>query len=362
MAGDDNETSEETPAETSATPTDAKGKPASALPPRVERALARAREAAQADRARKEGRWLAIVPLTVGALLLLLLMPRSTTPDSVPLPRTDMRVLRAVERADDARAAAGEAAPLPGDIRALGDAIRAVNRLEAHPEEEAALVDARRALTSAVADVVSRPDFDEDLLVLRAVETRRFVDAVAHWEKTGESTPDLAELGGSFIQKSADAGWVSGRKIALDESQRRVAFKTVWNALVGLETRPSLALTLDEQRELYAFYLTHPRVAEMFRLGAETRLRAATTPDACATARADVARQKQLWLAEKIKRLGDIDPTYPTAYALGVAYYRATRYDLAAESFTSYLDAHRDGPYAIRARNHLKASLAATSF
>ena len=41
------------------------------------------------------------------------------------------------------------------------------------------------------------------------------------------------------------------------------------------------------------------------------------------------------WRAEKIKRLGTIDPSYPTAYALGVVYFRAARYDLSADSFTA---------------------------
>ena len=35
------------------------------------------------------------------------------------------------------------------------------------------------------------------------------------------------------------------------------------------------------------------------------------------------------------------------------------RYDASAEAFRAWLDKHPDGPYSLRARNHLKAALAA---
>src|SRR6187402_3652469 len=63
------------------------------LPGRVEQALERARAAAKADRERKDGRWLALVPVVIGVIFLALLMPHSTTPDAVPLPSLDRRVL-----------------------------------------------------------------------------------------------------------------------------------------------------------------------------------------------------------------------------------------------------------------------------
>ena len=65
------------------------------------------------------------------------------------------------------------------------------------------------------------------------------------------------------------------------------------------------------------------------------------------------------WRADKIRRFGDIDPTYPTGYALGVAYYRAGRQDLSVEQFRNWVQMHPDGPYSLRAKNHLKAAFAA---
>ena len=348
MAGDDNETNEKP------------RKDASALPPRVERALARAREAAKADRARKGGRWLALFPAVVALLLLLLMMPRATLPDAVPLPFADERVLRDVARSDDARAAAAETTRLPADILVVGTAIRGLNGAEARGADDVQMLDARRQLDGALRELARREDVVSDLISLRAVQTRHFLDAVASWEKSGETSEDFIDLAASFVQRASDAGWVSGRRVLLSDTERRVMFKTVWNVLAGFDTKPALAVTLDEQRALFAFYIRHPHPAESSRFALEADRRAATTPEACARVNRDHHRQSELWLADKLKKLGDIDPTYPVGYALGVAYYHAGRFELSADAFTTFIGAHPDGPYTLRARNHLKALLSAS--
>jgi hypothetical protein len=329
------------------------------LASRVERVLAEARAAAKADHARKEGRWLAVFPITVGALLLLLLMPRASAPEAVPLPRVDARVVAAIERADDARARSAEVERLPGYALAVGTALRALNALDAKGGDELARIDGRRRLASAVGDVPAVPEADAALLTLRGLQVRRFVDALAHWEATGDSNDDLVELGGAFVDRTREAGWIGeGRQILMDEMARRVAFKVMWNALVGVDRRPSFALSLDEERALYGFYIQHPRPAEAQRMSLASELERATTPEECARARADRDRLLETWRIDKIRKLGAIDPSYPTAYALGVAYYRLGRHDLATEAFSSFLAAHPDGSYSLRAKNHLKAALA----
>ena len=330
-----------------------------ALPPHIEKALARAREAAKADRERKGGRWLAVFPLSVAVILMLLMMPRATVPEAVPLPRADVRALAGIARADDGRAAAAEAERLPTDVLAVGTALRVLNGAEARGVDELGMVDARRQLDGALRDLAPRKDAAADLIALRSLQTRRFLDALARWEATGESSEDFVDLAASFVQRAGDAGWVVDRKIILTDTERRVMFKTVWNVLAGIDTNPELALTLDEQRALYAFYIDHPRPPESRRLSLETQRSAATTPEACARANVEQRRQAELWRADKIKKLGAIDSSYPTAYALGVAYYRAGRFNLSADAFTMFIGQHPDGPYALRARNHLKAALVA---
>jgi hypothetical protein len=309
---------------------------------------------------RRQGRWLVVIPLSLAAILLLLMMPRSTEPDEIPLPRVDARVIRAIEAADDARAAAAERERLAGYILAVGSAFRAINALDLQSSgDETEKIDARRQLESAVRDLPHHEGVEGELLSLRALQVRRFVDAIASWEATGATTTDLKELGGTFVQRIEDAGWVVGGRVLFEQTSLRVAFKLVWNTLVGVDNRPAFALTLDEQRALYTFYLEHPRPPEAYRASLALDREAATTPEACARVNREHARQLEVWRAEKIKRLGAIDPAYPTGYALGVSYYRAGRYELASEAFATFAAAHKDGPYALRAKNHLKAALLA---
>src|SRR5262249_54810325 len=154
------------------------------------------------------------------------------------------------------------------------------------------------------------------------------------------------------------AGWAVNRRVLLSEGQRRVAFKTVWNSLVGVDKRPAFAITLDEQRDLYSFYFTHPHPADSHRRSLATQRRHAEAPEACVRADAEERRQSAIWLADKIKKLQMIDPAYPATYALGVAYYHGGRYDLSIEAFNAFINAHPDGCYALRAKNHLRAALA----
>lgn len=346
MAADDNEKSSKTPPK----------RPV--LPPRVEQALVRAREAAKADRERKGGRWLALVPAAIGIVVLLLMMPRATAPDTVPLPLPNERVLADIARTDDARAASAETERLPSDILAVGTATRALNGAEARGADDAEMFAARQALDAALRSLARREEVAAELVSLRAIQLRRFLDAVARWESTGETNDDFVDLAASFVQRAADAGWTDGRRVLLTETERRVMFKTVWNVLTGLDAVPEAAVTVDEQRALYRLYLQRPHPPESRRLALESQRRAATTPEACARASAEERRYTELWRVEKIKKLGTIDPTYPTAYALGVAYYRAGRFELSADAFTAYIGQHPDGPYALRAKNHLKAALA----
>jgi hypothetical protein len=287
------------------------------------------------------------------------MMPRATAPEAIPLPVVDQRQLAQVARADDARAAAAEAKRLPSDVLALGSAFRELSKVDARGGDEVELTAARRHADIALRELNPRPELDDDLLALRALQTRHFLDAVARWEATGEKTTDLAELGGNFIERNEEAGWIVGRRVLLSEAQRRTAFKTVWNALAGVDSRRAFALTLDEQRDLYSFYLGHPHAPDSRRTLFATQRRDAKTPEACARVNAEEGRQAELWRAEKIKRLAAVDPSYPAAYALGVAYYRAGRYDLSAEAFTAFIGAQPEGAYSLRAKNHLKAALAA---
>ncbi len=342
------------------------------LPPHVERALAEARQkSARAEPALgrerphvakpKESRGLAIVPVVVCVLLLALMMPRAAAPESFPLPRVDERELSRISEGDRALAEKARAERLPPELLAVGSAFRAAQRVEANPaHEEDAAVNARTELNDALRVLRQRDPSMDGLVALRAVQLEAFVDEVARFETTGETTRELHELGGAFVERMRSVGWVVGTKLVPDERQLRVAYKAMWNAVVGDLTK-GLALGLDEQRVLYTLYLERPHPPESRRAELEAERRVAKTEAECLRAASSARRATEAWRAEKIRQLGRIDASYPTDYALGVAYYRQEQYDLAVGAFRSWIDAHPDGPLSLRARNHLKAAIRAAA-
>lgn len=328
----------------------------------MQRALAEARAAVDEDRARKGGRWLALVPVTIAVVLFLLMMPWATEPEAVPLPAVDEAKNAATRREDIARADWAEANRLPDDILAVGTALRGLNTAISKGGDEEARFDARHRLDAALQNVWSgaKPDeAAENMLRLRAVQTKRFVDEVVRYESSGQVSTELVDLAGGFVDRMAEAGWLDGKRLVLSDSQRRAAYKTMWNAATGLETAPPFRLTLDEQRALYSLYLQHPHPPESRRSELDAQRRAASTPEACSRAVDAERRSREGWRIEKIQKLRELDPSYPADYALGVAYYRAGQLDLSVRAFRTFVDEHHDGPLSLRARNHLKYTLVA---
>lgn len=307
----------------------------------------------------KESRGLALVPVSVAAMLLALMMPRATKPDVVPLPAIDERVLEAVVTADRARAGRARAERLPADVLALGSAFRAMQAADAAKADEVTVAKVRQDLDVAAQVVRARGESLAAVVDLRATQLEGFLAEVRAFEASGEVSRELEELGGSFVERMRSAGWIEGRRPVADEAQLRAAYKTMWNGLVGELTREQ-ALTLDEQRALYSLYLAHPHAPEANRAEILAERRDARTAADCERAAASERRLVEKWREGKIRQLGRIDSSYPTDYALGVSYFRAEQYDLSARAFRAWVDAHPDGAYALRAKNHLKAAVDAS--
>lgn len=313
--------------------------------------------------AARSGRWLALVPVGMAAIMLALVMPRSAAPHDVPLPAVDARALARIERDDSARAAAARETRLPDEVLAVGTAFRAFQRKQATAAGADEIMAARTTLDHTlgllVGDGRDRAAAFDRLVSLRAVQLESFLAEVARFEATGAVSDELVDVGGAFIERMRSAGWVDGQRVLLTPAERRATFKIVWFTIVGSGSIPTLSPTLDEQRALYTLYLTRPHAPEAQRASFAVQRRDATTAEDCARVDLHERLAAEAWRADKIKRLGEIDPTYPTAYALGIAHYRAARYDQSVDAFRAWLEAHPDGPYALRARNHLKAALVA---
>lgn len=302
-------------------------------------------------------RWLASVPLVVALVGGALLLPRPAVPDAVPLPAVDEGAFAAIVKDDAARAARARAEGLPGDVREFGTLVREFNHREATDDDATRIASARTALDRALPALVA-PGADP-LKTLRAVQLEAFLNEARAFERTGQASDELVALAGPFVERMRAVGWCRGAEILLTEEERRVAYKLAWNGVAGVDRRADFALSLDEMRVLYGLYLRLPHAPEP-QIRAFAAARAGAKDDAaCAALTAGERLAAESWRLERIGRLAGIDPTYPVAYAKGIAQYRLGKFLAAGDAFESHLRDHPDGPYTIKARNFLRAAMIA---
>jgi hypothetical protein len=301
--------------------------------------------------------WLALVPMGVALVLGLLLLPRRATPEEVPLPIADRRHLAAAVAADHELAERARRDPLAAPVRALGSAIRDFHALEARGAQGKDLYEARLAVDRAIAEAVAGgPD---PMLELRAVELEQFLAEIERFEATGEQTPELQALAGGFIPSLVADGWCDGRTLAPGRDALRVMFKQMWTSFLHLDGDARFEPTLDEERALYAFYLSHAHAPRGAREAVAAARRGARDARSCAAIDENERATVEAWRLERIARLAAIDPSYPAAYARGVASYHKGDFRTSAQAFRAWLTDHPDGPLALRAQNYLRDAVAA---
>ncbi|WP_437787737.1 hypothetical protein [Sorangium sp. So ce1097] len=306
----------------------------------------------------------------------ILAVPRSVEPAELPLPLADARALAQARDADAARAREAELRGLDAEVRALGSAIRAFGVVDADADPtEAELVAARKRVLDAVGPALAQGD--EAVLRLRAYQMSSFIREVRRFEATGEESDELRELGGNFLGLLRRSAWlgrrgerprggVEARRVAMDGAVLGVLFKKRWGAISGIQREP-FAPSLDEERALFKFLLSHPvgaaRGAQDLAAppAAAARVDPAGEPRPSSTAAAprgvEARRAQERYRLKKIDELAALDPSYPRHLARGVALYRLGRFAQSAEAFRSHLDQHPDGAHTLRAQNYLRAAL-----
>ena len=267
-----------------------------------------------------------VVGLTVIAAALA--APRATDPDVLPLPVPDRGVLRRVKETTDERAREAHATGLSYDVRAVGEAMRRCGAatVEGKGVPDNVIGEVRMAVRMA-----RERKSERGLLALLALQTELFVAATHAYEKSGQPSTELAELGGDFLALAKQNGWFEGRKLVLDDDERAALFRVRWTELAGLRGEAAFAPTLDEYRAYYGLHLRN--------LGGASRERSDRAFSA-------------------VRALEKRDPSYPGAFARGVLYYRVGLFQEAADAFGAHLARHPDGPWTLRAKNHVLAALA----
>jgi hypothetical protein len=284
-----------------------------------------------------------LVAVVVAGAAVALTAPRAVEPRELPAPIVDERSLAETARADDERAALAEQQGLNPDVREVGTELRQYNAAAAE-RREADLVASRRRLLAAVAKALEGRE--RELLAMRAYQTRRFLEELRAWQQTGTASRELIELGGDFVETMLRNGWCDGseRRLLADDRVLRIFFKQRWNSVTGADAGV-FALTRDEDRLRLAFFLQRPWV--------DREEPPPSTP--IERVRWEASRNRKRLTT--IDRLAQIDPSYPADLARGVVLYRTNQLPGAAEAFRRQLERSGEGPYVLRARNYLKATL-----
>ena len=202
------------------------------------------------------------------------------------------------------------------------------------------------------------------------MQEEEFLAVVHRFESSAVQTPELDELGGTFVRSLMRVGWcreANGAiarwpphgqrlKVLLDEGERRAAFKVTWTKVVGLEARSEFALSLDENRALYRFYFSHPHAPESQEAALAAARLQSKNDETCAKIDDGERTAALYWLLAKLKDYEAVDPSYPFDYARGIALYHRREYGASADAFRAWLDAHPGGPWTLRAQNYLAAA------
>lgn len=289
-------------------------------------------EAVAKPTARLTGRSLAMV-LTLACSGILVVVPRPTQPQILPLPEFDNRETRRLELLERARAMRARDGRLSKDVRAVGEQLRRAGLMMF--ERQAVDNDLLNRLRSDVRALLELGK-SEELRDLRALQAALFSEEVLRWQKTSANTDGLAgvstefrELGGTFATIAPDAWLDDHRRLLLSEGELKLLFLGHWGQLTGLTRHPDFAFTLEEMRRYYLTLLLYP-----------------PTSDQTLTGRALL----QLTFAHALER---IDPTYPSGLAVGILQIRLGRPGDAMASLQNFLEHSPSGPWSNIARNHL---------
>ncbi len=321
---------------------------------------------------KNDGRALALVPVIIAVLFAAVALPRSVVPGDAPLPVPDMAKVEARLSADAARAhALTLRGPLPSSARAVGSAVRAFFGAQARGEPDESVAPLHDRIMEAVR-YAEEADGIGALVDLRAVYVEELAARLAEASAQNVArTAELDELAGPIVARLSEAGLGDGVRLHLSAVEAKVLYRQVFAATLGLQGRPELAPSLDEERLRYAILLGRGRPGrvdsrELSMLPSSAPMANGANGAESATQRCDryaiVAGQLlAAWRLTKVREIGAIDPTYPTEYAIGILAYQHGDYDASVHAMRDWIDQHPHGAYALRAENVLRASLAAAT-
>lgn len=272
-----------------------------------------------------EGWQLGLWVVFVSGLTALLVVPRDVPPDYVPPPIID-RLAQRQEREREAKRAEAARAGLPVEVRSVGEALRRYGRA-AFAEREL-LPQLTGQVRRLAAEAVERQGAAR-LLELRALQAELLIRAL-------EGRPTIppreaVELAGGLLDAGLIRGWFAPPPAGADDAEVATLFRLYWANALGLGEHHPFAPSLNEWRVYYRFMLGRP------------------LPEP-AERDADLMRK-----VEYVGALSQHDRDYPAELARGILLFQRGAPADAARQLRAHLDRFPDGPWTLRARNHLAA-------
>lgn len=272
-----------------------------------------------------EGWPLGLWVVGASALAALLVVPRDVPPTALPLPSVDRAQVRRETELEAARAGQARAG-LPREVRSVGEAFRRHGRAGFSQRE--LLPQLIRPLRRWTAEAIERHGV-APLLALRALQTQLLLEAFG--DRAAEPPNEVIELAGGLLQPGLSLGWFRPGPEGADDAELAALFRVYWARTLGLAERHPFAPSLNEWRVYYRFLLRRPILEGADRDG-------------------DLARK-----VEYVAALAWHDRDYPAHLARGiVSFWRGAPAEAALE-LAKHLELHPDGPWTLRARNHLAA-------
>lgn len=254
------------------------------------------------------------------------LLPRPTYPQILPLPIVSGSDQHAREAIEIDRASKVRNGSLSWEARAIGEQLRRIGKATANGSapDSKQLAQLRGDVESAL----RQEGGEKELLHLRALQAELFLAAVSDFERTGEPSSALLELGGPFLGL-AKGSWISSEgKILLEKEELRLSFRIYWSKMTGLLEARVFSPTLDEYRRYYRTNLLKPP---------------APSSDSMSQLLAQLAMARAL---------GRVDPSYPGRLAEGMLQIRLGQFKEAERSLQAFVETHPTGPWTQIAKNH----------
>jgi hypothetical protein len=272
-----------------------------------------------------EGWQLGLWVVFVCGLTAMLVVPRNVPPRDLPAPIID-RLEQRQERERDAKRAAEARAGLPIEVRSVGEALRRYGR--AAFADRDLLPQLTGQLRRLAADAVQRHGAAR-LLQLRALQAELLSRALEG--RPAVPPREAVELAGGLLDAGLGRGWLAPPPAGADDAELETLFRLYWGNALGLGAHHPFAPSLNEWRVYYRFMLGRP-------------LPEAPERDA------DLMRK-----LEYVAALSQHDRDYPAALARGILLYQRGAPAESALELRAHLERFPDGPWTLRARNHLAA-------